>query len=61
MQADKRKRAKGLLRRREKGVGVKRGGRMSGVIYAGEKQDLQRRTGENREDKGDIKGERESL
>lgn len=34
---------------------------MSDVIYAGEKQDLQRRTGENREDKGDIKGERESL
>ena len=34
---------------------------MSDVIYAGEKQDLQRRTGENRADKGDIKGERESL
>ena len=60
VQADKRKRAKGLLRRRGKGVGVKRGGRMSGgVIYAGEKQDSQRRTGENKTDKMVAKGEKE--
>mgnify|MGYP004580546595 CR=1 FL=1 len=32
---------------------------MSGVIYAGEKQDLHRRTGENKTDKVDAKGEKE--
>ena len=30
-----------------------------GVIYAGEKQDSQRRTGENKTDKMDAKGEKE--